>query len=154
MDLDLFKGSINYKRKVFSLFRFSNLMKGIASKLEMSGMKPYLFLIFTLVLFSCSEDDGTNEVQLRLRNASEFQFEDATFNTVNFGDIEPGATTEYRVFRNQYAYGSVSITIEGEEYGWIPIDFVGESLLEDGNYTFIYFFDGTNKVLSDNLTKD
>ena len=117
-------------------------------------MRFFPFLIIVFALLSCSDDDGTNEVRIRLRNASEFQFENATFNNVNYGNIESGATTEYRVFQNQYSYGSVSITIEGEEYGWIPIDFVGESLLEDGDYTFIYFFDDMNKVLSDNLTKD
>ena len=117
-------------------------------------MKPILYVLAVLLLLSCSKDDGTNEVNIRLRNASGIKFENATYNEVNFGDIEPGSTTEYRLFQNQYSYGSVSITIEGEEYGWIPIDFVGESLLENGNYTFVYFLDSTNKVLSDNLVKD
>ncbi len=122
-------------------------------------MKFKSTLVVTLAIifsfFSCSSDDEpTNEVHIRLTNNSEFKFEDTTYNNINFGDIEPGEKTEYKLFKNQYSYGSVSILIENEQYGWQPIDFVGESLLEDGNYTFEYSFDNENKVLTDKLIRD
>jgi len=114
-----------------------------------------IFLSFIL-LFSCSNDDDssadkTNEVNIRLSNSSNVRFENATFNNVNFGDIEPGETSEYKTFESSYAYGSVSITIDDQDYGWTPIDFVGEDLLESGNYTFVYSFD---TILTDELIKD
>lgn len=117
-------------------------------------LKLILLTLTIFSLFSCSDDEATNEVNIRLANNSEFKFEDATYNGINFGDIVPGKKTEYKLFENQYSYGSVNITIDGEQYKWQPFDFVGESLLEDGDYTFEYSFDNDSKVLTDNLVRD
>ena len=116
-----------------------------------------LILLSIFSLFSCSSDDDSNtnettEVNIRLSNTSDFKFENATYNNVNFGDIEPGEITEYKTFESSYSYGRVIITIEGQEYAKTPIDFVGESLLEAGNYTFHYSFENNN--LTDELVKD
>ena len=116
-----------------------------------------LILLSIFCLFSCSSDDDSNtnettEVNIRLSNTSDFKFENATYNNVNFGDIEPGEITEYKTFESSYSYGRVIITIEGQEYAKTPIDFVGESLLEAGNYTFHYSFENNN--LTDELVKD
>jgi len=116
-------------------------------------IKSTLILLFSLTILACSKEES-NEVNFRLSNVSEVKFENATYNDTNFGDIEPGGITEYRYFENQYSYGSVEITINGEKYGWQPIDYVGESLLEDGNYTFEYSFDVNQGVLMDKLIRD
>jgi len=58
------------------------------------------------------------------------------------------------MFESAYGYGSVTITIDGIDYGWIPIDFVGEEYLETGNYTFEYSFDSTTGTLTDELIRD
>jgi hypothetical protein len=116
-----------------------------------------LLVILLFPFFSCSSDDndiGTNQVNIRLSNISEVRFENATYNNVNFGDIEPGETTEYKAFENQYSYGKVDMTINGEQFGWVPTDFVGEKLLENGNYTFEYNFDVNEQNLTDELIRD
>ncbi len=121
-------------------------------------LKLILLTLTIFSLLSCSDDDDstneTNQVNIRLANNSEFKFEDATYNGINFGDIEPGEKTEYRLLENQFSYGSIYITINGEEYGWQPIDFVGESLLENGDYTFEYNFDSEEQILTDELIRD
>lgn len=114
-------------------------------------------LLFSIVcMMSCTKDNDTNttssDVNIRLSNKSEIKFENATYNGVNFGDIEPGETTNYKVFDSSYSYGSVSVKINNENYGWVPIDFVGEELLDNGNYTFEYNFN--DEKLTDKLIRD
>lgn len=119
-------------------------------------MVTRVLLFLSLVLFfSCTEDnDFGTDVQIRLANKSSVAFQDATFNGEKFGDLAPNETSEYRTFVNAYSYGSVAITIAGEPYGWIPIDFVGEEPLEPGKYTFEYRFNIQTKQLSDRLVRD
>ncbi len=113
-----------------------------------------------VMLLSCSKEEKTSplatatEVQIRLSNSSAVTFEDATYNNVNFGDIAPGVKTEYKTFESSYRYGIVRITIAGDAYGWGPIDYVGETLLKPGNYTFDYSFDSVTRTLTDELIKD
>ncbi|WP_143569703.1 hypothetical protein [Tenacibaculum agarivorans] len=112
----------------------------------------FLFIIFFL---SCSTSESIEgEIRIRLKNNSNITFENATFNEVNFGNLKPNETSDYKAFETSYSYGSVNITIEGQQYGWMPIDFVGETPLESGNYTFEYNFNETTKVLTDKLVKD
>jgi hypothetical protein len=114
----------------------------------------YLLIVFCITL-ACSKDEPrTNQINLRLSNTSEFIFENATFNNVNFGTIEPGEKTQYKIFANQYAYGAVDITINGERFGWTPNDYVGEKLLQNGNYTFEFSFDAEEQTLNSVLVRD
>lgn len=114
-------------------------------------MHRIILFVLVLTTFSCTKD---TEVNLRLSNKSSVNFQDATFNNTNFGDLAPGETSEYRTFKKFYGYGSVSITIDGENYGWMPIDYVGEEPVESGNYTFEYRFNTDTKTLTDRLIKD
>lgn len=120
-------------------------------------MKLIFVFLLTFLLYSCSDDDKiepSTEVNIRLSNVSSFDFENTTYNRINFGDIKSGEKTEYKMFESAYGYGSVSITINGIDYGWIPIDFVGEDNLESGNYTFEYSFDSSTETLADKLIRD
>jgi hypothetical protein len=54
-----------------------------------------------------------------------------------FGDLGPGEISDYISFELAYRYAQVKLFIEDEEYLLQPIDFVGETPLENGNYTYI-----------------
>ena len=116
--------------------------------------KLSVFLLSIFFLSSCSKNNHSDEVNIRLLNTSAAKFENASFNNVNFGDIEPRSKTAYKVFENAYRVGIVNISINDEQYFWLPSDFIGEVPLENGYYTFEYSFDLVEKDLTDKLVKD
>lgn len=104
-------------------------------------MKKIIILFVTIVtLFSCSKDNVNNEVKIRLSNVSQYDFKNIIVNTttgyVNFLDLESGQKSEYKDFDKAYRYAFVELEIDGETYTLQPIDYVGETLLENGNYTY------------------
>ncbi|MEN7551540.1 hypothetical protein AAG747_26730 [Rapidithrix thailandica] len=112
-----------------------------------------LLIVFTFLACSDSDEDFT-QVKIRIFNTSTVKFENTTFNNVNFGDLKPNQTSEYKTFEKSYRYGSVSVTIDGKAYGWLPIDFTGEELLKPGNYTYEYSFDTATETITEKLVKD
>jgi len=107
----------------------------------MKIMKKTMILFITIVtLFSCSKDNVNNEVKIRLANVSKYDFQNIVVNTttgdVSFEDLESGQKSEYKDFDKAYRYAFVELEIDGETYTLQPIDYVGESLLGNGNYTY------------------
>lgn len=103
-------------------------------------MRKILILVMMgVTLFGCSNDD-TSEFKIRLSNASKFNFQNITVNTltgnVNFENLSPGQNTKYKVFSEAYNYAFVELQIDGKTYTLQPIDYVGEIPLEKGNYTY------------------
>lgn len=92
---------------------------------------------------NCSKDETTpsSEVRIRLSNVSEFDFKNITVNTssgdIRFEDIGSGEMTEYKVFAKACRYAFVKLEAEGSTCGLQPIDYVGETPLEPGNYTYV-----------------
>lgn len=105
-------------------------------------MKKILFLFITITtLNSCSDDDvNPSELKIRLSNISQFDFQNIVVNTstgnVNFEDVNAGQISEYKVFETAYSYAFVELEIDGETYTLQPIDYVGETPLKSGNYTY------------------
>lgn len=67
-------------------------------------LKLIVLTLTIFSLFSCYDDDqSTNKVNIRLDNNSVLKFENATFNSANFGDIEPGEKTECQSFEKQHS---------------------------------------------------
>jgi len=100
-----------------------------------------LALAMALTLSGCSEDD---RVLLRVRNSSDRDFEEVFVVSGEpltagkyFGNVPSGATSDYRPFDLAYSYGYVRVTSGGEEYTFIPIDYVGEKPLTPGSYTYV-----------------
>lgn len=93
-----------------------------------------LFMIFTFV--SCSKDMTDTTVNIRLKNVSDLMFESATYNFIHYGELNSDQFTEYKQFESSYRYGSFEVIINGQDYYITPIDYVGEELLETGDYTF------------------
>lgn len=126
--------------------------------------KTLILIISIATLISCSNDDEkTPELKIRLSNVSLFDFENIKVNTassdgnVNFGNLKTGIKTDYKVFESAYSYAFIELQIDGKTYTIQPIDYVGETLLEDGNYTYqINANDSQNQYqkLSITLVKD
>ena len=104
-------------------------------------MKKILILILAISM-SCSGDDDSNtsELNIRLSNVSPYNFQNIVVNTgtrnTNFENINSQQKTGYKTFETAYRYAFVELEIDGETYTLQPIDYVGETLLENGNYTY------------------
>ncbi|RTE52606.1 hypothetical protein EHW67_15160 [Arenibacter aquaticus] len=103
-------------------------------------MKHLTFLIL-LVLFTaaCSDrDDELGGVQIRIKNISSI-----TYDTVQVGEedklhnnVGPDEYSGYLEYETAYAYSYVRINAGEDTYILQPIDFVGESPLSLGFYTY------------------
>ncbi|MGL1888710.1 MAG: hypothetical protein OCD76_19510 [Reichenbachiella sp.] len=106
------------------------------------GRGGFIQIISFLIFFSCSgnKDDIESNANIRLSNISQFDFNDVTVNTwdqkVEFGNINSGQTTDYNFFQIAYRYAFVELSINGDTYTLQPIDYVGETPLKSGNYTY------------------
>ena len=106
-------------------------------------MKKILILIISIsTLLACSNDDDNiaSELNIRLSNVSQYDFQNIIVNTstgnTNFENISSQGMTNYRTFELAYRYAFVELEIDGETYTLQPIDYVGETPLEYGNYTY------------------
>lgn len=122
-------------------------------------MKKTLILIISMVtLISCFNDDNNKAdlLNIRLSNISQFDFENIVVNTstgnTDFENISSQQITNYKKFQTAYRYAFVELEIDGETFTLQPIDYVGETPLENGNYT--YQIDVDNSNLSLTLIKD
>jgi uncharacterized lipoprotein YehR (DUF1307 family) len=104
--------------------------------------KILILIILSVVLFNCKDDDDSNltGLQIRLSNVSPYKFQNIVVNTttgnVNFEDLKSGQKSAYKEFEKAYRYAFVELEIDGKKYTLQPIDYVGETLLEDGKYTY------------------
>jgi hypothetical protein len=56
--------------------------------------------------------------------------------TERYGTVAPGGVTAYRSIERTYSYAKIEATINGQPAVLQPIDFVGETLLGPGRYTY------------------
>lgn len=91
-----------------------------------------------------------------MSNISQFDFENIVVNisTANtrFENINSQQKTNYKTFQTAYRYAFVELEIDGLKFTYQPIDYAGETPLENGNYT--YQIDVNNSNLSLILIKD
>ncbi|MDN3586035.1 hypothetical protein QWY86_05115 [Pedobacter aquatilis] len=106
-------------------------------------MKRILVFIFAIsMLVACSKEKitGQSGPEIRLSNSSQQTFKNIIVNTgtgeVNFGDLDAEKKTAYKKFTKAYSYAFVKLEIDGKTYTIQPIDYVGETPLKDGRYTY------------------
>jgi hypothetical protein len=96
---------------------------------------------------------GGGDVEIRIQNSSSLPFErvDVGFpeGRVNYGSIRANSTSEYRGISTAYRYAYIEVAVAGEELVIQPIDYVGESLLASGRYTYVL-----NVTIEGHLTLD
>jgi hypothetical protein len=97
-----------------------------------------------LGLFSCKKEDttpqGTGDIFIRVRNASQSQFADIFINTSGgenkYSPVAAGQKSDYKAFTKAYKYAYVKLTTQGQSLVIHPIDYVGETPLKPGYYTY------------------
>ncbi len=135
----LIKRVMEYKLDFMHLFH-GYLNRKVGGGIAM--VKKVFITIFSLLVFwSCGNDDlKHNAVNIRLSNVSGFDYENivviASGDEVDYGDLMAGETSDYKVFEKAYQYAYVELEIEGNTYTIQPIDYVGETPLENGAYTY------------------
>ena len=114
-------------------------------------MKKLLAVAFSVIfLIACTDrDDEVEDVNIRVRNLSAL-----TFDRVQVGEtdkvhemVSPDAFTEYLSYEEAYRYAYIEIQSGTETYVLQPIDFVGESPLPIGLYTYELDISGEGEVL-------
>ena len=104
-------------------------------------MKQLAPLCLSLLFFivGCSDrDDNITAVNIRIQNVS-----DVSFSSVRVGaadmiheNVAPTDFSEYLEYEEAFEYAFIEIMAEGETYVLQPIDFVGETSLAPGFYTY------------------
>lgn len=115
-------------------------------------MKKHLVLLLVILAtsFSCTDrDDNLTKVNLRIKNTSDLTYQEVTVvSDANvYSDISSGSYSGYVEFDQLYSYAYIKILSEGETYVLQPIDFVGETPLAPGFYTYELDVDETGQVL-------
>ena len=107
-------------------------------------MKNIVLVIFVLLtIVSCTKDNSAdpNEVLIRIENTSDFDFKNVIVNTSggenNYGNLDSHQTSDYKIFELAYSYAFIELQIDGETYTMQPIDYVGETTLNAGKYTYV-----------------
>ena len=99
-----------------------------------------LLVLVTTAAFSCPSPVGPASPEIRVLNASSRTMEDVTVGfpdeQVFYGTLAPGAASGYRAVDRAYRYAYVRTIMDGDTVVLQPIDYVGETLLEPGYYTY------------------
>lgn len=102
-----------------------------------------------------SSGDGT---EIRLRNSSSFELTNVTFSPgqaeLKFDRIRPGEATSYVPVAYAYRYGYLEALVNGSRRVIQPIDYVGESPIGQGRFTFEITVEATTLNPSTSLVKD
>ena len=92
-----------------------------------------------LLAVGCSSGDDA-EVYIRLENVSAHNYENIIVrisnNPLDYGNLGTGEVSEYQMVTKAYRYAYVELEINGKMYILQPIDYVGESTLSSGYYTY------------------
>ena len=95
----------------------------------------------TFSLLGCTSPfESSGDIRVRVANRSSFAFDrvEVVFpeDAMNYGAINPGDVSRYANVSAAYRYAYIEVEIDGEELKIQPIDYVGETPLEAGRYTY------------------
>jgi hypothetical protein len=108
----------------------------------LSGVtRQTLHLLGLATALACSDSTAPIDgVHVRVANESSFAFEavDVVFpeDSVDYGAVPSRGVSEYREVNTAYRYALIIVRIAGDEMRLQPIDYVGETPLREGRYTY------------------
>ncbi len=117
-----------------------------------------LIFVIGFGLISC-DVFGENSTLIRIHNASEYDFLRVEVNTydepINYGTIKSDEKSRYKTFEVAYRYAYVRLFVDENEFIIQPIDFVGETPLGSGKFTYVLeVIDFENRILNIKTSKD
>lgn len=93
------------------------------------------------MLAACLASSEPDAVAVRLENASDMTFDEATLYTLDgpqtYTGIEPGAATPYVAVSAAYRIATTRVVVDSDTLRLQVIDYVGETPLSDGRYTYV-----------------
>ena len=98
-------------------------------------------LVCITILTGCSVlgNDDT-EVEIRVKNSSTYTIESLRISTGGgdhtYETLAPGEISTYKAYDFSYSYFFTSFSIDTNQFVQQPIDYVGESKIKGGRYTF------------------
>jgi hypothetical protein len=96
--------------------------------------------IVSLLHTSCKKE-GPDEIRIRVKNASSYRFESVYVNTSGgenrYGALVTKQVSDYAVYKGAYNYAYIKVMINGREMLLRPTDYVGETPLDPGKYTYV-----------------
>ena len=101
----------------------------------------YSLLVLIVITTGCNvaSQDGDN-VQIRVSNESTYPLQNFRINTGGgdntYGTINAGSKSDYASYEYSYNYFYVSVDIDTSTFVIQPIDYVGESKIKPGKYTY------------------
>ena len=100
------------------------------------------FIVAALMVLACDSPFGpSGDVNVRVANNSSFAFErvEVVFpeNEVDYGSVSAHGVSEYTPVETAYRYAYIEVEIDGEVLKIQPIDYVGETPLGPGFYTYL-----------------
>ncbi|SFU32673.1 hypothetical protein SAMN05216480_101754 [Pustulibacterium marinum] len=117
--------------------------------------KIFTILIAVILWSSCTSDDSSSgRVQIRVYNASDYNFENVYMNTGTgdkpYGDIVSGTYSSYKIQNIAYSNPDVELVIDGETYTISNENVEEVEPLSSGNYTFEIY--ATDEATPDRLS--
>lgn len=112
--------------------------------------KILILILISTIFYNCSSSEDANELQIRISNVSEFNYENINVNAsgemVSFGNLNSNSNSEFKTFDLAYRYAFIQFEIDGETFTLQPIDYVGETPLENGKYSYEININQDNEV--------
>lgn len=99
----------------------------------MSALRVVLLAAVVSIACVTGREEPT---EVRIRNVSGFDYDGLQVGDETYGRLPAGAETRYREFDTAYRYNYVRLEIEGDEMILQPIDYVGETPLGPGRFTY------------------
>ena len=122
-------------------------------------MPRSLAVLLLVLLASCSSvlSHGT-PVEIRVANASAVSFDRVVVGfprqKVDYGALAALSQSSYRTVEEAYPYAYVEVHRAGEKLVLQPIDYVGETLLKSGRYTYVLDLDASGRELTLTLRRE
>jgi hypothetical protein len=104
-----------------------------------------LFVLALSAAACASVDDDGDPVRVRVANASDRTFASVRVlfpdEIVDYGSLAPGQESAYRTVGTAYSYAGFEVEVGGDTLRMQPIDYVGETPLAAGAYTYVLDLD-------------
>ena len=104
--------------------------------------RPFIAALAAAMLSGCSSPfEASDHVEARFRNATPFTLTDVSLSwpggSMHVDALAPGASSAFERHDGAYSYGALAVTMNGTVRRLQPTDYVGESPLAAGLYTYV-----------------